>query len=66
MIVKQMVRMLPNLANIKPHVTNLAELPQDDTCEVVDRGTINDILNIKKFPEGPKVVSLMNNMLTKD
>jgi molybdopterin converting factor small subunit len=47
-------------------VTNLAELPQGDTWEVADRATINDILNTKKFPEGSKVVSLVNNMLTKE
>jgi molybdopterin converting factor small subunit len=33
---------------------------------VADRATINDILNMKKFPEGSKVVSLVNNMLTKE
>ena len=53
-------------ANLRPYVTNLAELPQGDTREVADGATINDILNMMKFPDGPKVMSLVNNMLTKD
>jgi hypothetical protein len=38
-------------ANLKPYVTNLAELPQGDTWEVADGATINDKLNMAKFPE---------------
>ena len=53
-------------ANLKPYVTNLAELPQGDTWEVAEGTTINAILNMMKFPEGPKVMALLNNMLTKE
>ena len=54
-------------ANLKPYVINLAELPPEgEMWEVKDGATINDVLNMMKFPEGPKVVSLVNNMMTKE
>jgi molybdopterin converting factor small subunit len=52
---------------LQPYVLNLAELPPEgELWEVKDGATINDILGMIKFPEGPKVVTLLNNMMTKD
>jgi molybdopterin converting factor small subunit len=53
-------------ANLRPYVTNLSQLPQGETWELSEGATINDILKMMTFPEGPKVMALLNNMLTKD
>jgi molybdopterin converting factor small subunit len=52
---------------LRPYVLNLAELPPEgELWEVADGASINDILGMMRFPEGPKVATLVNNMMTKD